>query len=207
MTESPTFKLVWQQIRYGLKCFVDTAIVSTCFSHRNHLDREPRSLALKNLARCSLPARERYRVAPMPDVRNAVSPTTFRREEPSAWWTDWELGVMQQPRCWTRALRTVLAVVPLSMVMRTGWWKWKTSKYGDWRVCTRKTRKFTSCPVSSESLSGSAVLVLGSSSGVSSKMSAICQALAIYWRSWSGRKLLRRDRCRVDLPVCKVDTT
>ena len=27
-----------------------------------------------------------------------VSPTTCRGDEPSAWWTDWELDVMWQPR-------------------------------------------------------------------------------------------------------------
>ena len=63
------------------------------------------------------------------------------------------------------------------------------SKYGDWRVCMRKTLVLGLGPVSSVSLSGSAMLGLVSGSEGSSRMSAICLALAMYLWSWSGRKL------------------
>ena len=55
--------------------FLETAIGSTSISHGSHLDCESRSMTLKNPARCSLPARERYRAAPMPGVRTATSVT------------------------------------------------------------------------------------------------------------------------------------
>lgn len=63
------------------------------------------------------------------------------------------------------------------------------SKYGDWRVCMRKTLGLGLGLVSSVLLSGSATLGVVSGSWGSSKMSAICLALAMYLRSWSGRKL------------------
>ena len=63
------------------------------------------------------------------------------------------------------------------------------SKYDDWRVCMRKTLVLGLGPVSSVSLSGSAMMGLVSGSGQSSRMSAIGLALAMYMWSWSGRKL------------------
>ena len=44
-------------------------------SHGGHVICEPRSLALKNLAKCSLPPRVMYRVVPIPGSRTAPSVT------------------------------------------------------------------------------------------------------------------------------------
>lgn len=77
----------------------------------------------------------------------------------------------------------MLPVARLSMFMRTEWWERKTSKYGDWPVCTRKNWGFTRGAGSSESVFSSVEIILGSSSGLS-KMSAVCLALAICRRSW-----------------------
>ena len=63
------------------------------------------------------------------------------------------------------------------------------SKYGDWRLCMRKILGLGLGLVSSVLLSGSATLGVVSGSRGSSKMSANCLALAMYLRSWSGRKL------------------
>ena len=83
-----------------------------------------------------------------------VSPTTCRGDEPSAWWTDWKLGDTRQPKRWTTVRRVMFPVAPLSMVMRTGWCAWNISRYGDWRVCMRKTWVLGLRPGSSVSLSG-----------------------------------------------------
>ena len=42
-------------------------------SHGSHAVCEPRSLALRNPAKCSLPSRVTYRVAPIPGFRTAPS--------------------------------------------------------------------------------------------------------------------------------------
>ena len=64
-------------IRCGLKCLVATAIARASTSHDNHVNCEPRNLALKKPARRNLSLRVTYSVAPIPGLRRAPSVTSW----------------------------------------------------------------------------------------------------------------------------------
>ena len=64
------------------------------------LDSLKRAPARTSTSRFSMTRPSKINVWPPRVKGKCVSPTTCRGNEPSVWWTDWELGVTWQPRHW-----------------------------------------------------------------------------------------------------------
>ena len=107
--------------------------------------------------------------------------TWWRGDDPSVWWADWELFCRRFP------------VVPLSIIMWTVLCLLKASKYGDWWIWTQKADGGSGQCVSL-TLSTNEHAISVDSSIIPSKMPATWCALAMYFRSCSGRwvPLLRK---------------